>query len=86
MLEATFENFDNHVQKFEQFIEQQDIDVKNYWPSRDEFNSAVAVFSDNIFFYILLNYIIENNKETEGASITKKEINTFLMNNLKLVN
>lgn len=85
MMTVTFDEFDIKTQRLEEFVKENQINLSGYWPTKDEFDYAVTMFSNNIFFYVLLSYIIENNKEYEDATISKKELNTFLINNLEFI-
>lgn len=86
MLNITFAEFDRYSYNLEKMIDKRQIDLYEYWPTREEFDSAVEVFADDIFFYVLLNYIIENNSEEADADITKKELKEFLRNHLEIAN
>ena len=85
MVTITFREFDSYINELEEFVKNQQIDLNNYWPTDEEFEYGIKYLSNNVLFFVLLNYIVENNKENKQSPVTKKDINVFLRNNLELI-
>jgi hypothetical protein len=85
MVNITFEEFDRIENLIEQKVNAEELIVTEYWPTKKEFLELKNIMSDNKYFLVLLNYIIENNITPSFTDLSKFTLKEYIKNNLIFV-